>query len=195
MDKNKNKNWLIAISVIVVIIVVFIGSYITMSNELNSSKLAVDAQWSQVENVMQRRADLIPNVTNAVRGSMKHEDKIFGEIAKARSNFNNAKTPNAKLKANDELNDKTNVLVNAVYENYPKLTSNKNINSLMTELEGTENRISVERRRYIQDVNAYNQKVYNFPTNMVASSKGMFPIENYKATSEAQKVPKVNLGE
>lgn len=192
MDKNKSKTWWIIIGAVVILA---IGSYIKMSNDLNNAKLAVDAQWSQVENVMQRRADLIPNLTSSVQGSMKHEDKVFGEIAKARSNFNNAKTPNAKLKANDELNDKTTVLVNAIYENYPKLTSNKNINSLMTELEGTENRISVERRRYIQDVNAYNQRVYNFPTNMVASSKGMYPIQNYKATSSAQKVPKVKLDE
>lgn len=194
---KKSKKLLIAglIFVVVILGIIFTFSiqYINMSNNLNNTKIAVDTQWAQVENVMQRRADLIPNLTRTVKGSMKHEEKVFGEIANARKMFNNAKTPNGKLKANEELNNKTNILINAIHENYPTLASNQNVKNLMTELSGSENRIAVERKRYIEDVSYYNQKVANFPTSMVASMKGMHPITNFKASSEGEKTPVVDL--
>ena len=194
---KKSKKLLIAglIFVVVILGIIFTFSiqYINMSNNLNNTKIAVDTQWAQVENVMQRRADLIPNLTRTVKGSMKHEEKVFGEIANARKMFNNAKTPNGKLKANEELNNKTNILINAIHENYPTLASNQNVKNLMTELSGSENRIAVERKRYIEDVSYYNQKVANFPTSMVASMKGMHPITKFKASSEGEKTPVVDL--
>lgn len=195
MKKNKKLLIFALISIVIILGVIISVSvqYIKMSNNLNNTKIAVDTQWAQVENVMQRRADLIPNLTRTVKGSMKHEEKVFGDIANARKMLNDAKTPNSKLKANEELNNKTNILLNAIHENYPTLASNQNIKNLMTELSGSENRIAVERKRYIEDVSYYNQEVANFPTSMVASMKGMHPITNFKASSEGEKTPVVNL--
>ena len=96
------------------------------------------AKWSQVENVMQRRYDLIPNLEASVKGSMKHETKVFGAIADARTQYAGAKSDTEKLEANDEMNKASNMLINVVHESYPELASNENVKTLMTQLEGTE---------------------------------------------------------
>lgn len=192
MKKKGSTNTLI---VIIAIVILGLAFWIMESNRLNNAHQDVDFQWSQVENVMQRRADLIPNVVSAVKGSMKHETKIFTEIAKARQSYNDAQSSNAKLKADSRINKSVGTMINAIYENYPKLKSNENVKRLIEELEGTENRITVERRRYIQSVRTYNELVRNFPSSIVASSKGLTTIDYYKAGPDAYKVPKVDLNE
>ncbi|BDR56059.1 LemA family protein [Xylocopilactobacillus apis] len=191
MSRN-TRRWLwIGIPVVIVLMLIFsvIGTY----NSLAKSKQNVDAQWSQVENVMQRRYDLIPNLVNAVKGSMKQEQKVFGEIAEARKSYGNATTASDKLKADAKINSSVGTLINAIGENYPQLKSNDNVNSLMTQLEGSENRISVERRRYNESIQTYNNSIVTFPKNMVAGMLGYHKMDYYKADSKAQNAPKVDL--
>ncbi|MGO2744735.1 MAG: LemA family protein, partial [Lacticaseibacillus paracasei] len=155
----------IVLGVIVAICLIFgIGTY----NSLAKQNQAVEAQWSQVENVMQRRADLVPNLVNAVKGNMGQEQKVFGDIAEARKSYANASSTTDKAKADDQLNKSVGTLINVIKENYPTLQSSNQVNTLMTQLEGSENRISVERKRYIDQVRDYNQSVVTFPKNIFA---------------------------
>lgn len=188
MKKSNIFLWSV-IGVVVIIGLWFVG----ISNHINNQKQDCEQQWSQVENVMQRRYDLIPNLTASVKGSMKQEQKVFGDIAKAREAYSSANTPKEKMKADSQLNQSTGVLINVIHERYPKLESNKNVQVLMTQLEGTENRIATERQNYISDVRAYNQSIVNFPSSIVANMKGAKPISYYQADKNAQTAPKVNL--
>lgn len=190
-----NKKSAPVIGVIVAIAVIIVAMFGSTYNGLNNSKNNVDAAWAQVENVMQRRADLIPNLVSSVKGQMAHEQKIIDSVTDARAAFNKAATPNEKLKADDNLQEQTSVLVNAIQENYPDLSSSESVQTLMTQLEGSENRISVERKRYIDAVTVYNQKVTSFPTNMTAGMMGFHKMDQYKATTQgADKAPTVDLG-
>ncbi|BDR58132.1 LemA family protein [Xylocopilactobacillus apicola] len=190
---SKNSRRLLWIGIPVVIVVMLIGSFIGTYNSLAKSKQNVNAQWSQVENVMQRRYDLIPNLVNAVKGSMKQEQKVFGDIADARKSYGNASTASDKLKADAKLNSSVGTLVNVIGENYPELKSNSNVSSLMTQLEGSENRISVERRRYNEAIQTYNNSIVTFPKNMVAGMMGYHQMDYFKADGKAQKAPTVDL--
>lgn len=185
--------WVSIGGVILVILLAVGGWWISTSNKLNNQKQDCEQQWSQVENVMQRRYDLIPNLTASVKGSMKQEQRVFGEIAQARSAYSAAKTPNQKMKADAQLSQSTGTLINVIHEQYPQLESNENVKNLMTQLEGSENRISTERQNYIATVRTYNQTVLNFPSSMVANAKGDHVIHYFKADSNAQSAPKVNL--
>lgn len=191
MSKNSRRMLWIGIPVIVILMLVFstIGTY----NSLAKSKQNVDAQWSQVENVMQRRYDLIPNLVNAVKGSMKQEQKVFGDIAEARKSYGNANSASDKMKANAKINSSVGTLINAISENYPNLKSNENVSSLMTQLEGSENRISVERRRYNEEVKNYNNSIVTFPKNMLAGMLGYHQMSYFQADGAAQKTPTVDL--
>ncbi len=180
---------------LVIGIIAFIGvtTWISVGNSLNDAQQECESQWSQVENVMQRRYDLIPNLTASVKGDMHQEQKVFSELAKARANYNGAKTNNEKLKADAQLNTSVGALINVIHEKYPKLNSDSRVHDLMVELEGSENRISVERRNYIQRVKDYNKLVRNFPSSVVAQSKNMHVMNYYQANSQAYNAPKVDL--
>jgi LemA family protein len=180
---------------LVIGIIAFIGvtTWISIGNSLNDAQQECESQWSQVENVMQRRYDLIPNLTASVKGDMHQEQKVFSELAKARANYNGAKTNNEKLKADAQLNTSVGALINVIHEKYPKLNSDSRVHDLMVELEGSENRISVERRNYIQRVKDYNKLVRNFPSSVVAQSKNMHVMNYYQANSQAYNAPKVDL--
>lgn len=154
----KLKPWMVAVFAIVVILLLGIAIGGGMYNSMNASKQVVDSDWAQVENVMQRRADLIPNLVASVKGEMRNEQEIFKSIAASRKAFETSDTQAGKLAADDELNAQPTVLLNAVKENYPDLASSEQVKTLMTQLEGSENRISVERGRYIDDVADYNRK-------------------------------------
>lgn len=193
MDKRMQKIVFGGFLPIALIIVLFMGFWIHTSNKLNNEYQDCQQQWSQVENVMQRRYDLIPNLTASVKGSMKQEQKVFGQIADARSDYASAKTPQERMKADTKLDKSTNILIKTIHEQYPELASNNNVRDLMTELEGSENRISTERQNYIATVRTYNQTVTNFPSSIVANAKGDHPLHYYKASSNAQSAPKVNL--
>src|SRR5881398_4149450 len=149
------KNLLIVLVVLVVIALILGSSFISRRNQMAIKREAVNAAWSQVDIVLQRRADLIPNLVETVKGYAQQEQTVFGDIAKARSALLSAGTPAEKIAANQQLDGALGRLL-AIVENYPQLKSNENFLRLQDELAGTENRIAVERRRYNLAVQEYN---------------------------------------
>ena len=188
---------LIAVIVVIVIIgfiaLVFFGQYVTVRNTLVSKNEAVKSAWSQVDIVLQRRADLIPNLVETVKGYAKQEQTVFGDIAKARSSLLSAGTPQEKIAANNQLDGALGRLL-LIVENYPNLKSNENFLRLQDELAGTENRIAVERKRYNDTLQDYNTYVQQFPHNIFAGWAGFKPNEAYFTASEgSREAPKVNF--
>ena len=178
---------------VLVVAIIIGGVFISSYNALVNYDESIKAAWSQVENVMQRRNDLIPNLVNSVKGYAKHEKEIFENVAKARSALAGAKTIDEKVQASSVLDSAIGRLL-AIVENYPQLQANKNFQSLMDELAGSENRISVERRRYNEIVQAYNITVRKFPSNIIASMYGFKEKQVYfKAEEKAKEVPQVKF--
>jgi len=183
----------IVLVVIVLIALVFFGQYVGVRNTLVAKDQAVKSAWSQVDVVLQRRADLIPNLVETVKGFAKQEQTVFGDIAKARSALLSAGTPQDKINANQQLDGAIGRLL-LVVENYPQLRSNENFLRLQDELAGTENRIAVERKRYNDTLQDYNTYLQQFPHNVFAGWAGFKPNEAYFTASEASRqVPKVNF--
>jgi len=184
---------MILLFVIVVIILVPLGMYVSVKNTLVAKNEAVKSAWSQVDVVLQRRADLIPNLVETVKGIAKQEQTVYGEIAQARSQLLSAGTPEQKIAANARLDGALGRLL-AIAENYPQLKSNENFLRLQDELAGTENRIAVERKRYNDTLQDYNTYVQQFPGSMFAAGAGFKPNTAYFAATEgARTVPKVNF--
>jgi LemA protein len=178
---------------IAVLILLSVGKYISVKNTLVAKNEAVKTSWSQVDIVLQRRADLIPNLVETVKGYAKQEQTVFGDIAKARSQLLSAGTPEQKISANAQLDGALGRLL-LIVENYPQLKSNENFLRLQDELAGTENRIAVERQRYNDTLKDYNVYVQQFPNNLFASSLGYKPNTAYFAATEgSREVPKVNF--
>jgi len=183
----------IVLIVIVILVLIGVGKYIGVKNTLVAKSEAVKTSWSQVDIVLQRRADLIPNLVETVKGYAKQEQTVFGDIAKARSQLLNAGTPEQKISANAQLDGALGRLL-LIVENYPQLKSNENFLRLQDELAGTENRIAVERQRYNDTLKDYNIYVQQFPNNVFASSLGYKPNTAYFAATEgSREVPKVNF--
>src|SRR5438477_10675070 len=147
---------------IAVLILLSVGKYVNVKNTLVQKNEGVKASWSQVDIVLQRRADLIPNLVETVKGIAKQEQTVFGDIAKARSQFISAGTPSEKIAANQQLDGALGRLL-AIAENYPQLKSNEDFLRLQDELAGTENRIAVERKRYNDTLQDYNTYIPKFP--------------------------------
>jgi len=178
---------------IAVLILLSFGKYISVKNTLVAKNEAVKTAWSQVDIVLQRRADLIPNLVETVKGYAKQEQTVFGDIAKARSQLLSAGTPEQKISANAQLDGALGRLL-LIVENYPKLKSNENFLRLQDELAGTENRIAVERQRYNDTLKEYNVYVQQFPNSVFAGSLGFKPNTAYFAATEgSREVPKVNF--
>lgn len=169
-------------------VLVSVGFY----NDLVSSETSVKSYWAQVENQMQRRADLVPNLVRTVSGYSLHEGKIMHEVTDARIKLGQAATPKEKLEANEKLNSSLSKLL-VVVENYPNLKANEQFQSLMVQLEGTENRMAVARKDYVQAVNVYNLKVKKFPSNVFASMFGFTELPQFEASSDSKEVPKVEF--
>ena len=184
----------VVVLVVVLIIALILGSsFISRRNQMAIKREAVNAAWSQVDVVLQRRADLIPNLVETVKGFAQQEQAVFGEIAKARSALLGARTPADKIAANGQLDSALGRLL-VVVENYPQLRSNENFLRLQDELAGTENRIAVERRRYNESVQDYNTFIALFPNSLVASLGGFVRNDAYFKTEEgARQAPKVNF--
>jgi LemA protein len=183
----------IVLITILALILLAVGKYISVKNTLVAKNEAVKNSWSQVDIVLQRRADLIPNLVETVKGYAKQEQTVFGDIAKARSQLLNAGTPEQKISANAQLDGALGRLL-LIVENYPQLKSNENFLRLQDELAGTENRIAVERQRYNDTLKDYNVYVQQFPNNVFASSLGYKPNTAYFAATEgSREVPKVNF--
>jgi len=188
---------LIVFVVIVVVVgliaLIFFGQYVSVRNTLVAKNEAVKAAWSQVDIVLQRRADLIPNLVETVKGFAKQEQTVFDDIAKARSALLSAGSPQQKIAANGQLDGALGRLL-VVVENYPQLKSNENFLRLQDELAGTENRIAVERKRYNDTLQDYNTYVQQFPNNVFAGWSGFKPNDAYFMASEgSREAPRVNF--
>ena len=161
-------------------------------NTFVSQEQAIKAQWAQVENQLQRRNDLIPNLVETTKGFAQHEEAVYKDIADARSRLLAAKTPDETIAAANQQSSALGRLL-AVVENYPQLKSNEQFNRLMDELAGTENRIAVERMRYNQAIQDYDTKRGQFPSNMTARMFGFKEYTFFEAPPAAQQAPKVNF--
>lgn len=179
---------IVVLAIIGIIIFSFVGTY----NGLVSKKETVTKQYSNLDVMLQRRADLIPNLVNTVKGFTAHEDDIIEKVTSARQNLVNAKNIDEKQKANDELTSSLNALM-VVVENYPDLKSSQNFINLQDELAGTENRISTARRDYNDAVNNYNGSIKRFPTNIIAGMFNFGEEKYFQADVKAQEVPSVNF--
>jgi LemA protein len=182
------------VAVVVAVLAFLVGSsYVSRRNQMAIKREAVNAAWAQVDVVLQRRADLIPNLVETVKGFAIQEQTVFGDIAKARSALIGANTPAAKIAANGQLDSALSRLL-VVVENYPQLKSNENFMRLQDELAGTENRIAVERRRYNEAIQDYNTYISLFPNSLVASFGGFARNDAYFKTDEgARTAPKVDF--
>jgi LemA protein len=185
---------LIVLVVVVLIALVCFGSYLGAKNQMVAKNEAVKSAWSQVDIVLQRRADLIPNLVETVKGFAVQEQTVFGDIAKARSRLLSAGSPQDKIAANRELDGALGRLL-VVVENYPQLRSNENFLRLQDELAGTENRIAVERKRYNDTLQDYNTFIGQFPNSLWAGMAGFRRNDAYFAASEgSRQAPKVDFG-
>src|SRR6202162_334076 len=165
------KKGLIVLIVLVVIALMLGSSFISRRNQMAVKREAVNAAWAQVDVVLQRRADLIPNLVETVKGIAAQEQTVFGDIAKARSALLGAQGPAERIAANGQLDGALGRLL-ALSENYPQLRSNENFLRLQDELAAPENRTAVERRRYNDQVQDYNTYIKLFPNNIIASLAG-----------------------
>src|SRR5436190_7952320 len=162
-------------------------------NRFVSQEEAIKTQWAQVENQLQRRNDLIPNLVETTKGIAQQEKDVFGQIAESRAKLSGAQTPDQTIQAaNQQSAALARLLV--VVENYPQLRSNETVNRLMDELSGTENRIAVERMRYNERVQEYNVSRRQFPSNITASIFSFKEYPLFNAPPSAEQVPKVNFG-
>ncbi len=173
-------------------------------NSLVEKEQAVDQAWAQVENQYQRRADLIPNLVNTVKGYAEHESSTLEAVTNARAGLtkayeaaNSIENPQENIEqfqqAQSALKGALDIYVNAVREAYPDLKANTNFMALQTELEGTENRISTERKRYTEAVQEYNTSIKKFPTTIYAGWFGFKEKQQFKAEPGAQKAPEVKF--
>lgn len=181
---------LIGIGVAVLLVLILGGKVIGWRNHLVELEEQVKKSWANVDNQLQRRMDLIPNLVETVKGYAAHENEVLTNITKARASVAGANTPQEKIESNNQLTSALSRLL-VVVEKYPDLKANQNFMALQDELAGTENRISVERRRYNDAVNAFNGTRRKIPYNFFA---GNFPAAAYfEAAPEAKTVPKVTF--
>jgi len=177
-------------------ILIFIGvvalSLVSTYNSLVTKTQNIDGQWAQVETQYQRRFDLIPNLVNSVKGIFTQEQEVFGKIAEARQNYAGATTVDEKAAAAGQVESALGRLL-VIVENYPQLQSNTAVLGLMDELAGTENRVSVERKRFNDIVKDYNTTIKRFPTNLIANLFNFDARAFFEAAAAAQTAPTVNL--
>lgn len=183
------KKFIIGLVIVLVLLVAY--GFMTY-NGLVTLNVAADTQWKQVETNYQRRFDLIPNLVASVKGLMQQEQKVFGDLADARTRYAGATTPDAKAAAAGQVEGALGRLL-VVMENYPTLQSSATVQTLMSQLEGTENRISVERMRYNEAVQAYNLKVMRLPSSLVAGLTGFTQRAYFEAAAGAETAPQVQL--
>ena len=162
-------------------------------NRFTTQEEAIKAQWGQVQNQLQRRNDLIPNLVETVKGYAAHEQQVFSDIAASRSRLLAAQTPQETIEAANQQTSALGRLL-AIAENYPQLKANEQFNRLMDELSGTENRIAVERMRYNERIQEYNTTRRRFPSNVTAKMFGFKEYPYFEAPPASQQVPRVNFG-
>ena len=182
------KTWIIFGVIALILIIVPLTTY----NKLVTLEEGVDAQWANIETVLQRRFDLIPNLVNTVKGFAAQEKEIFTEVTRLRSQWASAGTPDEKVGVANQMQGAMGRLM-LVAESYPNLKSNQNFLALQDELAGTENRISVERRRYNESVRAYNSAIRGIPGKFYAGGMGLEKRTPFEAAPEAAAVPVVEF--
>lgn len=191
MEQNfwqKNKTIIIIVAIVIVLALWVGGKY----NSFITKNEAITGQWAQVENQLQRRFDLIPNVINTVKGIMKQEKDIFSTLADARTRYAGSTTVDQKAAAAGQVESSLARLL-VIAENYPELKSSQSFRDLTVELEGTENRIAVERMKYNDLVKNLNTSVKTFPNSIIASIFGISERAYFEVTDEAKVAPKVDF--
>ena len=191
MGQTQKTLLIIVIVLVLIILIPFLylkGTY----NSLVSMDESVKTAWAQVENQLQRRYDLIPNLVETVKGYATHEREVFVQVTEARSKVGGASSIPGKIEANNQLSAALSRLL-VVVERYPELKANTNFIRLQDELAGTENRIAVERRRYNEAVRTYNIKIRRFPTNLIAGMFGFEKAAFFEVPQERQEAPKVKF--
>lgn len=192
MTNKKRKGGLSIILAIIAIVVVALIMIVPTYNRLATSRENVNKSYAQVQNVVQRRADLIPNLVNTVKGYTEHESDTLKEVTNARAGVKNAKNPADLAQANEQL---TRAIgdINVAVEAYPDLKADSQFVQLMDELAGSENRISTERKNYNEAVQSYNTDIKRFPTNIIAKFTGYNEAEYFQASESAQEAPTVDF--
>ena len=190
-----SKGWmgcLIVLGVIVLLALIVGGTIVGRYNSIVQQNEQINNTWAQVKVVLQRRADLIPNLVETVKGYAAHEKEVFESVAQARSKLAGAATPAEATNANAGLNSALGRLL-AIAENYPELKANENFIRLQDELAGSENRVAVERRSYNESVRAYNAYIKTFPNNIIAGMFNFKEREYFEADEAAKEAPKVKF--
>ena len=192
-----NKKFLIGCIVIFVVVIligvaIFFGVFINIRNNMTQKNVKIDQEWSQVQNVYQRRIDLVPNLAEAAKAYLKLEKDIFKSIADARAGVAAAKTPSDLENATTEINSFIRDF-RVVVEDTPELKASETIRDLMNQLEGTENRIAVERQRFNEAVGDYNTYIRLWPQSIIASRYGFEPRAFFEAEPGAEKAPDIDL--
>ncbi|MCD6460974.1 LemA family protein [bacterium] len=190
---NKTVKIILIISAILIAIVFMLAMFfISGINKVVTLDEGVKSAWAQVENVLQRRADLIPNYVETVKGYAKHEKDVFIKVTQARSQVSNAGSISEKISANNQLSSALSRLL-VVVERYPELKANTNFIRLQDELSGTENRIAVERKRYNESVKRFNAHIRRIPGKFFAALQGLTAATYFEVKEEAKEVPKVSF--
>lgn len=184
------KPWLWVLAVVVILIIVGVSSY----NGFVTRSAAVDTQWAQVEAQYQRRYDLIPNLVESAKSIQTQEREVFTALADARTHYAQAANPEEKAQAANETDSALSRLL-VVVENYPQLRSSESVQTLMDQLEGTENRVSVERNRYNEVVQQYNLGISRFPSSLLARIFGFSTRTYFDAAAGAENAPKVDFSQ
>ena len=186
------KPWHIILIVVAVLAVALVGYTVKSYNGLVTLKQEVTQKESDIQTTLQRRADLIPNLVNTVKGYASHEESIMKEVSDARAALVGANITGDQLAANEQMTSALNRLL-AIAENYPDLKANTNFIQLQDELSGTENRITQARRAYNDAVKTYNTKIQRFPTSLIAGIFNFEAFDYFQANEGAQEVPSVNF--
>ena len=185
------KGWIV-IGALVLAVLIVGGSYVGTYNRLVGLDQQAESSWAQVDTVLQRRYDLIPNLVNTVQGFADQEQEVYTEVTRLRSQWGEAGTPGQRQAAAGQLEGALGRLM-VVMESYPELRSNQNFLALQDELAGTENRIAVERRRYNESIQSYNTAVRQFPASVIANMTGFDQREFFNAAEGAETAPVVNF--
>ena len=191
---SSSTRWIAPVAIIVILVAIGAFWFIGQQNSIIRLEENIDGSWSEVENQLQRRSDLIPNLVATVRGFAEQEEQIFTEIADARARLAGAGSVGETAESYDELQGALSRLL-VVVENYPQLQSNENFIRLQDELAGTENRIAVARQRYNSTVQDFNTRIRLFPTRIVANRLGLDEREYFEISEAAREVPTVDFGD
>ncbi len=182
----------IALLVIVVVVLIFVSWYVRSRNQLITLDENINSAWAEIENQLQRRSDLIPNLVSTVKGFAAQEQQIYSDIADARARLAGAGTVEETAESYNELQGALSRLL-VVVENYPQLKSNQNFIQLMDELAGTENRIAVARKRYNDEVRRFNTSIRRFPGSIIAGTMGFSPRDYFEIDESARELPQVEF--